>query len=411
MTYLTVFVMRALGIPVSADFTPQWANRSMGHQWNVVLDKEGRNIDFMGTYSNPGEEHLTNKRRPVVYRHTFAKQTQSLAILKSKNDEVPRLFENPFIKDVTDEYYKDCFVKVHFNNDYSDNYKYIYACVFDNVTWVPVSWAYVNDNGAAFEKLSCSGIVYLPAFYQRRELIPANDPFILTQEGKTKFLKADKNQLQNMMLSRKYPLPWFIGNMAGGKFQGSDYPDFKKSVDLYNIPLNDSSLIWQEVILNSKKSFRYYRYLGPALSSGSIAELEFYSGVKKLSGILISSGARELNPRYASEYAIDGDILTFYESGNRTNGWVGVDCCVPTKVNKIKYIPRNDDNNIAKGQKYELVYWENNQWISAGTQTASKDNYLMYSDIPSGALYLLHNLTKGKEERIFTYENEKQVWW
>jgi hypothetical protein len=26
-------------------------------------------------------------------------------------------------------------------------------------------------------------------------------------------------------------------------------------------------------------------------------------------------------------------------------------------------------------------------------------------------LYLLQNLTKGKEERIFTYENGKQVWW
>ena len=31
--------------------------------------------------------------------------------------------------------------------------------------------------------------------------------------------------------------------------------------------------------------------------------------------------------------------------------------------------------------------------------------------VPDNALLLLHNTTKGKEERIFTYENKKQVWW
>jgi hypothetical protein len=47
-----------------------------------------------------------------------------------------------------------------------------------------------------------------------------------------------------------------------------------------------------------------------------------------------------------------------------------------------------------------------------GRQVGSrKTQELVYHNVPSGALLLLRNLTKGKEERIFTYENGEQVWW
>lgn len=36
---------------------------------------------------------------------------------------------------------------------------------------------------------------------------------------------------------------------------------------------------------------------------------------------------------------------------------------------------------------------------------------IFFKDVPKGALYLLRDLTKGKDERIFTYENGVQVWW
>ena len=36
---------------------------------------------------------------------------------------------------------------------------------------------------------------------------------------------------------------------------------------------------------------------------------------------------------------------------------------------------------------------------------------LVYKDVPTSGLYYLKNLTKGKDERIFTYKNGKQIWW
>lgn len=45
-----------------------------------------------------------------------------------------------------------------------------------------------------------------------------------------------------------------------------------------------------------------------------------------------------------------------------------------------------------------------------GEQVA-KDQFILYNNVPTGGLFILHNLTRGKEERIFKYENGKQVWW
>ena len=38
-------------------------------------------------------------------------------------------------------------------------------------------------------------------------------------------------------------------------------------------------------------------------------------------------------------------------------------------------------------------------------------NHDYVDNVPTNALLLLRNHTKGKEERIFTYEGGEQVWW
>lgn len=48
--------------------------------------------------------------------------------------------------------------------------------------------------------------------------------------------------------------------------------------------------------------------------------------------------------------------------------------------------------------------------ISLGNKPAEK-HWLTYNGVSGNALLLLHNHTRGKEERIFTYENGCQVWW
>ena len=71
--------------------------------------------------------------------------------------------------------------------------------------------------------------------------------------------------------------------------------------------------------------------------------------------------------------------------------------------------PEDDSNAIFPGEHYELFYWRKG-WVSLGVQQAT-DTVLEYRKVPKGALLWLRNLDKGKQERIFTYENGKQIWY
>ena len=89
---------------------------------------------------------------------------------------------------------------------------------------------------------------------------------------------------------------------------------------------------------------------------------------------------------------------------------MGMDVGSPVEIKEIRYIGRNDDNGIRRGDHYELFYFSEEGWKSLGMQIG-EDNCLIYHNVPKGALFWLRNLTRGIEERIFTFENGKQVWW
>jgi hypothetical protein len=46
-----------------------------------------------------------------------------------------------------------------------------------------------------------------------------------------------------------------------------------------------------------------------------------------------------------------------------------------------------------------------------GKKTAIEDDMIVFEDVPKDALYWLRNHSKGTEERPFTYENGKQIFW
>lgn len=88
--------------------------------------------------------------------------------------------------------------------------------------------------------------------------------------------------------------------------------------------------------------------------------------------------------------------------------WVGLDLNKKYSIGNIILYPKNDGNFIDIGDHYELFYYDNG-WISLGKKTAS-DIFLKYNNAPKNALFLLKNYSKGKEERIFIYKNNKQIW-
>src|SRR5690606_2382543 len=129
-----VLAARYLSIPVAIDFTPQWATRSMGHEWNAFITHEGKPLSFgIGDNCDLGEhiEFIPDRIPPKIYRQTFAKQKQSLAMIRG-SEAIPQTLASPCMKDVTMDYYSCVDVPVKFDFKASGRNKFSYLAVFDN---------------------------------------------------------------------------------------------------------------------------------------------------------------------------------------------------------------------------------------------------------------------------------------
>ena len=138
-----------------------------------------------------------------------------------------------------------------------------------------------------------------------------------------------------------------------------------------------------------------------------MAELCFYNEKgERINGNIISS---DFLKDVSLNRLFDDKVLTYITIPTVIDAWIGLELEKPVTVQAIEYCPRTDDNNIVPGEKYELLYWDN-RWVSMGKQIA-KEHWLVYKNVPRNGLYWLRNISKGREERPFTYENEKQIWW
>ncbi len=406
--HLGWFAMRSFGIPVAVDCIPS------GHSWNVLIasDKE---YDFSAGEHNLGEHLLKWKRIPKVFRQTYSINYNSLALV-SKNEAIPLVFSNPNMRDVTKMYFKGADITVSLETTAPNKQKYVYLCVnYDNsfrfVDWSKKTWF----GKAKFNNLGDS-IVYFPMYYGVNGVpIPASYPILICNQNDTRVLKPQHNNTQSMILHRKYPIKdhhlLFLERAVNGIFQGANNSDFSDAVDLYVI--RELPEMKMNIINIRPQNFRYLRYLSPKGSHCSMAEIVFLESNNKnpLKGkVLGTDGCYMHSPGSTKDKVFDGDLLTYYDAENPDGAWVGLDLGLVKEISSIHFITRNDDNGVVAGETYELLYMDLKGWISMGIVVA-QSNSLSFNNVPTNALYLLRNHTKGKEERIFTYENGKQVWW
>lgn len=200
----------------------------------------------------------------------------------------------------------------------------------------------------------------------------------------------------------------FAESMTGAMFQGSNHSKFNDPKTFYTITQAPEFL--EEHPINPPCRYRFVRYFSPEKEI-HIAEIQFFTKNKEKQDCLLTGSPLYYQPKKTE----DLKIANAFDQNIRTNtdapagSWIGLDLGQETEITKIKYLPRNNFNTIEIGNHYELFYFDN-EWKSLGQKVADSP-FLRYDNIPSNALLLLENHTQGKEERIFTYENSKQVWW
>jgi len=327
-------------------------------------------------------------------------------------NEVNSRFFNVFLRDVS-----------HLYNITSNNLritldqpfvKTVYLCTFSlGQGCVPVDANRPQKKYVEFRNIGKS-IAYQLMYIDKGEFVPLGNPIIFFSDETQKRLNPDCMQTESVILKRKYmltslwPPRWMTS--VGCKFELSDNADFTKTDLLYEITEQPIGGV-QHVNTNPTKAYRYVRVIKPAppliKANTQIAELSYYTTAEngeyqKLSGTIFSSIDYD-------DYlkAFDNDFLTFADV--RAKRWIAVDFGEPQKITSIEYCLWNDGNFIEKGDHYELFYYDM-EWKSLGSQIA-ETNYLIYENVPKNALLWLKNRTKGKEERPFTYENGKQIWW
>jgi hypothetical protein len=279
----------------------------------------------------------------------------------------------------------------------------------------------IKNEKMSFKKLG-RNVLYFPFYILNNQLISAGSAFIIEKDGKVVFINP-KNETNNLTLTRKYPLhhrklAW-LRCLNKGKFQAANRMDFSDAVTLATVK-KDASQHFEQISLEPDKEYRYYRFLFDStellleydVAGASIAEIEFINPIGQIiQGKAIGTDAKNYS-EYTPEKCFDGNKLSFFEDPriNVSGKWVGLELEKPEKVSKIRYLARNDMNNVQIGDLYELFYWDNTTFISLGQQIA-KDTLLHYNNCPSKAIFWLRNLSGGKEERVFTYENDNQIWW
>ena len=355
---LFTYIFRSIGIPSGIDFIPQWGFRC-GHTWNALYTGDNR----MEDYSSGADRcdtvgyHIKayDEKNAKIFRTTYAKQPESLFMQNKEEEEedLPPLFNDPCIKDVTDTYLDCMDVTVSLTQPPPEKRQYVYLSHFKHLNWIPVYWSEIKGRKVVFTKMG-KAIVYLPVYYDKQGIQPAAEPFILTKEGEIKKLIPNYSKTQTLILTRKYRpgnVPKKCELLVGGRFQVANKADFSDSLTIYVVNEVPEGR-YNPVNLTLNKPHRYFRFLAPPNSKGGeISEIEIYStgSELKLSGKVI--GNRYSTVGWEVENVFDGDPLTSYKC-DWGACWAGLDFGKPKNIAGFRYLPRNDDNFIKEGELY-----------------------------------------------------------
>ena len=433
-----IAALRMNGIPAVLNMHPGWGNSDFPHFWTEIIgDKQIEKLydNTQRPYFSEKDALITNmfwvnaynplvkedivpfisiqhcRTVPKVYRINYELMKNSLAL--STEEEIPDFFKNPGIEDITDKYIVCKNIEVPLWSDRHPK-KHIYLCSYDADNWIPVSWSCPKGKRVFFEKMGVN-MLYLPAYYENGTIIPAGEAFILTANGELKFFSSQENGTEpsaTFYTKTPYRIRTVLqaANAVGTRFYVCNRKDLSDSALVHTI--NKIPFYVDSFNIPDNKKYRYlicdFKNVNSMGHPFGIAEIKVYENNNKL--VAGEWSGTKNAPNCTLDMITDEDRVSYYQPDTQEKlQQIIFEMEQPRKIEKVEFYPRSDDNRIVTGELYELFYWDK-KWISLGQQYA-KENKLTYHDIRKNALFRIHNHTRGKEHRPFTYENGKQVWW
>lgn len=424
---LLVSVLRAFGIPAAKDNVLYWADYSnQGHSWVSLVLKDNKTYSMVN-----GTLRLMSKGCDIDASHFLSPQEEAqLNSLPSgyvKYEKgVSKVYRTEFERNAQN---KDSHLDLMFNSDVSRQYgkkgsitldciRYnkVYLCTFvTGIDWIPVAMAESNNSKIKFEGLG-KNIVYLPVVYENQKMKALSLPFLLQTNGKLHYFASPKNDsiTETVIVDRKYPLCSYIPiqwkKILGGVFEASNDSAFRECTTLATI--NKMPMGKTEIRLSCANQQRYVRFRNTNKDVGLLSELSFLDANKKKILPINRSYISYNTDRNTVSYLFDEDIETKMKA-RKPDYWVGLDVksAMQQELDQISFTPVSDGNDIQKGHLYFLCGYDNGWKIIGRCFAKYNHEKLVFQNVPRNALLLLLDRTKGKEERIFWYKNNKQVWY
>lgn len=429
-------ILRSCGIPATIEFCDAYRDFPGRHFYCITPDSNGIWKTFNPESSLPGEGKWVAGAPMNLYRQYFGAQKDSPFFQKNTDEHLPSLFNNPCLKEITSERAEVCRVTLPFTEKTTNHLAYLAAFqVTEQV--VPVTWGRINKEKKeiTFEN-TMTGRLYFPIYYERTMIKSFGTPFYVKKDSTdTKgysihYFPTDTRKRRDFIITRKFPrktnMIKIADNLVGSTFTGANKRDFSDAKIIGTITTSPGPYL-EDVIIKNPQAYQYYRFTAPdEHPQANISMLEFLTnksyGYKNSlpptpQAILSPEDTNKLaensqmvklldepswdKMNWKAEY--DGNMQTAPAGYNTVTLWLKT----PQIVKRIRFAPKNADNGIKPGEKYQLLYWDNG-WQSCGVQTA-KYEYLKYTNIPDKGILWLQNLTSGKEELPFIIKNGKQL--
>lgn len=430
-TQFNSHLMSALGMAITTDFVPIWGNRTDGHSWNALI-VDGKTYPFEPfwdddrwkydrLYNNQSFDLIAGKfRLPKVFRKSFEYYLDGPMIDKNENkNNIPRLFKNPWIRDVSSEYFQTSDITIDISETIPDKTSYCYLCVYNaqNMTWNPVQWGKINKKKVTFIGMG-RDIVYLPAFFRNDAVIPAAPAFILDKGGNCKQLKHNQNKKENITVNTTTPLSTqFRKTLAGAHLIGCNNSDNKERLDTLYTLTDSIDISYNYIILHIQKKYRQIRLVLPQ-NTIAISEIAFYerhnNQLKQISNVKVSANIKK---EYIKELhkIVDGlsgtGFLGSFDCKDKKNRNILFDLGKETEVYAISIIPKSGIQ-VNNNENFTLYYWDN-EWIPEKVVKGDKE-CITFDSIPSDALYLIKSakpMDSYYAGRIFTHKKGRIYWW
>ncbi len=185
-----------------------------------------------------------------------------------------------------------------------------------------LDWYLLMKNSIKFTSLSCAGVGL--ALFASAPNRAYSQPVTPATSAKT-IAAGLANGCPPVTKVRFFPRKGQASRMERGRFTGSNdgaTTGFQTIADIKGIPPEDK---WSEITLEKPVRFRFLKYESSWQSWGNVAEVEFWSGDRKIAGTNFGTNGSRDNSGNDFSKALDGDVDTFFDGVSDSGQYAGID--------------------------------------------------------------------------------------